>query len=429
MGWTARKEKTFTTMKQIYTPKKEPMRIAAFMSGEGTTLGKILEKEEPSFKVVMIFTDTSQSNAKKIADKHSIPYFCNNIREFYKSKGHTDRKSMEVRKEFDKETAKLLQENRIDAVVLCGYMSLVTGEICDNYLTINVHPADLRIVDSEGKKLYAGCMGEGCVKKAIESKRKELRSSTHLVTSEVDGGAVLMVSEKVEIDSDDTQKLLEKLKETGDWKIYPETIKRLAQGKFWMEEDIAIDILEEKELLRARMRQLRETMDELDVREKSDAITEKLVNLSEYEAANTVMFYMGVNKEVHTDTAINNALAASKKVVVPVSDMDNGRIIPTKLRSLDKMKPGAFGIPEPQEAEEVKEEEIELVIMPGLAFDEEGNRIGYGLGFYDRFLKKINAEKIALSYEWQIVDKIRADEHDVRMSKIITEERAIEVEK
>ena len=135
---------------------------------------------------------------------------------------------------------------------------------------------------------------------------------------------------------------------------------------------------------------------------------------------------MSTNKEVRTEAAVRDALAAQKKVVVPISDLDNERILPSKLESLDALRPGAYGILEPILREEVKAGEIGLVIVPGLAFDEEGNRIGYGMGFYDKFLKRVSGKKIGLAYEMQIVDKIRTAEKDVCVDKIITEERVID---
>jgi len=415
------------TLKQLYKPEKV-MRVAAFMSGTGTNLRKILETKG-NFEVAMIFTDNADErcNAKKIAFEFGIDYYCNDISKYYSSRGYDDRKNMDVRKEYDRETVKLLEKHAVDVVVLCGYMSLVTEEICNKFLTVNVHPADLRILDSNGKRMYAGCMGADCVRKVIENTGKEIRSSTHIVTTEVDGGPVLMVSEPVEVsEPDKVHEYFEKLKENGDWKIYPETIKRLAEGRFWTDESIVLDLVEEKSLLREKLKELRERLSDDEVKGKSSEITKRLLQLQEYVNAKTVMFYMGVNKEVQTEDAVSNALAANKKVAVPVTDLDNGRIIASHLESLNSMKPGAYGIPEPNDVKEVDAKQIELVVIPGLAFDEKGNRVGYGLGFFDKFLKNFNGKKIALSYESQIVDMIRTTEQDVAVDKIITEQRVIE---
>lgn len=421
-------------MKAIYTPKNERMRVAAFMSGSGSVLRKILEMqkklgEECPFRIVLVFSDVKDGekcNARKIAEEYGIGYYCNDIRDYYESCGK-DRKDMGVRREYDKETAKILKSNGIDAVAMCGYRSITTTEIFNNFLTANVHPADLRILDGNGKKVYAGCNGAGCVKSVIENRGKEMRATTHLVTEEVDGGPILMVSEPVLIDRklSDSENL-ERLKEAGDWKIFPETIKRLAEGRFWADENgIVVDVFEEKLVLREGMRKLREKLSDGEVKEKSSAIVKRLLRLEEYAMAKNVMFYMGVNKEVKTEEAAKAALEAGKNVAVPVTDLENGRIMPVKLKSLGDLRPGAYGILEPAERNEVDAKSIDIVLVPGVAFDSDGNRIGYGLGFYDRFLRNISAKKIALAYEMQIVDRVFATGNDVAMDAIVTEKRVI----
>ncbi len=420
------------TLKQLFKPKGK-MRIAAFMSGTGSNLRRILENQkESNYDVVMIFSDNGDEktcNGRKIATEYKIPYYVNDIRDYYANKGHTDRKDMDVRKQYDRETVRLLKRHDAQIVALCGYMSLMTKEVCDSYLTINVHPADLRIMDANGHRRYAGCMGSGCIKKVIESKGREVRSTTHIVTTDLDGGPILMVSEPIEINGKNEHELLEMLKQQGDWKIYPETLSRLSNGRFWIdeEEDMVIDLVEEKMLIRQRMQQIRENMDEEDSKKKSAAIAKRLLKISSYSKANTVMLYIGLNKEVRTREIIKEALAAQKKVVVPSTDIQEGKIRAVQIESLETLKPGAYGIPEPAIKKLVNVDEIEAVVVPGVAFDTEGNRVGYGLGYYDKFLKTTRAKKIALAYEIQVIDKIRATENDVPMDYIITEEKVIEV--
>jgi len=102
------------------------------------------------------------------------------------------------------------------------------------------------------------------------------------------------------------------------------------------------------------------------------------------------------------------------------------------LKNLNELEPGAFNILEPKKEffRPVSPDDIDLVIIPGVAFDKDGDRIGYGMGFYDRFLRsmKKNIPVVALAYEFQIVDDIPVDDTDVTVHKIITEERIIEVE-
>ncbi len=242
-------------MKQLYQPRKDAMRVAALMSGRGSNVRKILEQQqklasegEDLFRVVMIFTDTADEEvckARAIAEEHKLPYYYNDIGEYYRKQGHDDRKDMNVREKYDSETAKLLKLHRIDVVALCGYMSIITKPVIGEFLTLNVHPADLRIKDSDGGRKYAGCMGAGCVKKAIMNDESEVRSTTHIVTENVDAGQILLVSKPVKLDSPEIKgrladeaahHYLEKLKQEGDRKIYPETLRMLAEGRFAADE-------------------------------------------------------------------------------------------------------------------------------------------------------------------------------------------------
>ncbi|MBI2549750.1 phosphoribosylamine--glycine ligase [Candidatus Woesearchaeota archaeon] len=247
-----------TTLKLLYTPKSEPMKVAAFMSGSGSNLRRILELQQQLkqqgkelFKVVMIFTDTADEkicNAKKIAAEYKVAYYCNDIREYYAKLGYSDKKDMKIRQQYDAETAKLLRMHKADIVALCGYMSIITKPVIGSFLTVNVHPADLRIKDESGGRKYAGCMGSECIKKAMINGEKEARSTTHIVTENVDQGQVLLVSKPVRLDitnirssnEEELDKIAheyqEKLKEQGDWKVYPETIKMLAEGRLAADE-------------------------------------------------------------------------------------------------------------------------------------------------------------------------------------------------
>ncbi len=232
----------------LYAPKSEPMKVAAFMSGTGSIVRKILEfqKNNPLlFKAAMIFADTADEtvcNARKIAEEYKVAYYCTDIKEYYRKRGSSDRRDMKIRQEYDSETAKLLKMHKVDVVALCGYMSIVTKPVIGNFVTVNVHPADLRIKDSRSRRKYAGCMGPECVKMAILNGDSEIRATTHLVNEQVDGGQLLLVSKPVILDipndcsSEEIEKLSheyqQKLKEEGDWKVYPETIRMLAEGRF-----------------------------------------------------------------------------------------------------------------------------------------------------------------------------------------------------
>lgn len=245
--------------KKLFDPiiQKTPMRVAGFMSGSGTNIIKIIENhmkyQENSltcpYKVVLLFsdrTDFKKCRISEISKKYNILYEVNDIREFYKKRGHEDRKNMEVRREYDQITLGYLKKYEIDCVALCGYMSIVTDVIFDTFPTINVHPADLSILNDKGMRKYTG---EHTVRDAIYAGEKNVRSSTHLATAEVDGGPLLVLSAPLAVNlppnvtleslkKEENAELLnkiadshqEKLKELGDWVIFPKTLELMAQG-------------------------------------------------------------------------------------------------------------------------------------------------------------------------------------------------------
>ncbi|MBI2142236.1 hypothetical protein HYU15_01950 [Candidatus Woesearchaeota archaeon] len=230
-----------------------PLRIAAFMSGSGTNLRRIIELQkrlnDALFQVVVIFTDTKDEekcSAGKIAEEYNIPLIVNDIMDYYRAKGHATKKDMRIREEYDAETATAIAKHDVDLVALCGYMSIVTFPVYSRFLTLNVHPADLTKLDSSGRRVYAGCMGAGCIRQAIISGDSEVRSTVHVVNGELDGGPVVALSPplKVEfgIDGHSSEELSEAaeayqdlLKEKGDWVVYPETIRMIAEGRMRIE--------------------------------------------------------------------------------------------------------------------------------------------------------------------------------------------------
>ena len=234
----------------LYKLKQEPMRVVAFMSGSGSNLMEILKYQNslknPSFKIVIIFSDVEDKNVcsgEKIADEYGVPYFCTDIMKFYSSKGLNDKKDMDVRKEYDKNTAELLKKFNIDLIALCGYMSLVTEEIFENFLTINLHPADLSIVEN-GKRKYAGLQAEGAVLKALLAGETHTRSCIHVVRKDADTGELLARSVPLEfmgdmskIEDKNALKIISKYhlevqKRVCEWTMYPKVIELIARGRF-----------------------------------------------------------------------------------------------------------------------------------------------------------------------------------------------------
>lgn len=161
-----------------------------------------------------------------------------------------------------------------------------------------------------------------------------------------------------------------------------------------------------------------------DKKEKDNAIYEIIINGKEFIEAEVIFIYISFGKEVDTHNIIKYALKLGKKVCVPrvISRLNGMKAL--KISSLEELELSSYGILEPSDtAEEVKSQDMDLAIIPGLAFDLKGDRIGYGGGFYDRFFSNTNLDikKIALAYQFQILDRIPIEDHDMAIDCIVTE--------
>ncbi|MDI6826440.1 MAG: 5-formyltetrahydrofolate cyclo-ligase [Candidatus Aenigmarchaeota archaeon] len=187
----------------------------------------------------------------------------------------------------------------------------------------------------------------------------------------------------------------------------------------------------EKEDIRKKILSLRDSLTEEEMRSKSGLIQKRLFNLPEFKKARTIFFYVSTRNEVKTERMIKSALNLGKRVVVPISDVKERKLILSELKDFDKeLEPGAFNILEPKREffRPVLSEEVDFIIVPGIAFDKNGDRIGYGMGFYDKFLSSLKKRvpTVGLAYEFQMVDDIPVDDKDVTVDKVLTEERTIE---
>ncbi len=160
-------------------------------------------------------------------------------------------------------------------------------------------------------------------------------------------------------------------------------------------------------------------------RVKSREIEQKLFGLPEFRAAVMVMFYASFQSEVETHGMIRRALAEGKQVVLPKVKGKELELL--EVTNFDQdVSPGAWGIPEPDQGTRVNVQDIGLIVVPGAVFDERGNRVGYGAGFYDKLLAQYSGATAALAFELQVVPQAPAHAHDVPMKKIVTEKRIIE---
>ncbi len=180
-----------------------------------------------------------------------------------------------------------------------------------------------------------------------------------------------------------------------------------------------------KEALKARL-----ALSPAEVRQKSALILKQLMTLEEYRRAAILMAYLDCRNEVRTGEFIRQSMEQGKKVAVPVTDLNSNRLAPSLLINYPKdLAPGAWGILEPAPGclRPLEPEEIELVLVPGVAFDERGNRLGYGGGFYDRFLlqTKVGTFHVAPAFELQIRPQVHPGPHDCPVHCLITEKRVI----
>ena len=246
-------------IKLLFDPARvgRPMRLAAFMSGSGTNVTRLIEwqkrlAEKPgpvAFELVFIFSDRSDGRCRgeALAREAGIPYLSYDVRKFHEDRGLkrtvATAEGLAARRAYDWVAEKVLRAFGVDCIALGGYMSFLTLPGC-----VNVHPADLSLTDEAGQRLF---VGDNAVRDAIAAGQTELRSSTIWTDLGVDSGPLLMVSDPIPVElpaplaqlqadparlqavADEHQ---DRLKEKGDWVVFPLTIQHIAEGRFGLDE-------------------------------------------------------------------------------------------------------------------------------------------------------------------------------------------------
>ena len=187
----------------------------------------------------------------------------------------------------------------------------------------------------------------------------------------------------------------------------------------------------QKERIRKNIYAKRISLPAVDKNKHSLEIFKKLSNISEFIHSKNIMFYVATKSEVQTKNMIEKSLAMGKNIFIPIMDDLSCNLKPSLLIDFNKeLKKNNQGILEPKQKFQriYSPEKMDLIILPGIAFDLKGNRIGRGKGYYDRFLKGVKpfTIKIALAFEIQIVKKIPLDLNDIPVDKVITEKRIIQ---
>ena len=160
----------------------------------------------------------------------------------------------------------------------------------------------------------------------------------------------------------------------------------------------------------------------------SEEIVAHLQTYSRLKKAHTVHCYISMNKrrEVDTHAFLRWMIASNKRVVVPITDFGETKLNHVELHSFEELKTNKWGVLEPPQNREVKAESLDIVIVPMVGADLQCNRIGYGKGFYDRFLANVDCPTVGLCFERCIVEQIPTESFDVPLSAVVTEERIIE---
>lgn len=181
--------------------------------------------------------------------------------------------------------------------------------------------------------------------------------------------------------------------------------------------------MDKKQEIRIKLIAQRESLDKETVETASDIITRAFVDAKLLEDKTNILCYLAVNNEVATKLLIDDLQAKHKKVYVAAYDKDKGAYVFAEFDGWDNLAIGPYDVRQPVDSPET--EQIDMAILPGVAFDTKGNRLGYGKGVYDKLLAGMDCPKIGLAYDFQVVDALPTEPHDLKMDMVITEKRIV----
>lgn len=183
-----------------------------------------------------------------------------------------------------------------------------------------------------------------------------------------------------------------------------------------------------KRELRKKFLEKRSSLDLKQLKKLNSNIFKRFIQSESYKKAKNIMIYISFDTEIDTHTIINHMLSDNKRVIVPITDSKNKRLIPSELHSMDELELGFYNILTPKEKfiRIFDKNDIDLVVVPGIVFDMEGYRVGYGGGYYDRFLKDLReSNTLSLCYDFQLIETLPRDDYDIAVNHVLTETRAI----
>ncbi len=184
--------------------------------------------------------------------------------------------------------------------------------------------------------------------------------------------------------------------------------------------------METKQEIRKKILEQRKSLAQSEYKLLSRAVIRNLFLLREFKTAKILHTYAASKyNEVDTLEMIVECMSQSKKIIVPIADFHSKTMTHSVLHSVNDLQKNAFGILEPAKIDLYCENDFDVVLVPVAACDEKGNRIGFGGGFYDKFLNNVQSPKIGLAFEFQIISEIPSEEHDQRLDFIISERRIL----
>jgi 5-formyltetrahydrofolate cyclo-ligase len=182
-----------------------------------------------------------------------------------------------------------------------------------------------------------------------------------------------------------------------------------------------------KEQVRQKLLAMRKQITENDYQDHSERIVSQVKKLDYFKKAEVIHCYVSINerREVNTHSLIKELLSGPKKVVVPVMQMKEGGLRHIQLNRFSDLKPNRWNVSEPATGKEIAVGQLDLILVPMVGGDNLKNRIGYGGGFYDRFLKKADCPSVGLLFEECLMNRVPVEPFDVPLTKIITQKQII----
>lgn len=190
-----------------------------------------------------------------------------------------------------------------------------------------------------------------------------------------------------------------------------------------------MEAAERKKIARKEMGSIRASLDEDEIRRRSAPVSERLLSLPEYAASRSVMIYVSKKNEVYTHDLIRKAIADGKRVAAPLAIPATRSLELGPIGDFDTdLKPGRYGVLEPVSTG-LDPSAIEVFVVPGVAFDRHGNRLGSGWGYFDKLLIHLSRRQltVGLAFDFQVVDDLEKEDHDVAVDVILSEARTTRV--